>query len=283
MKIKTIVSYVWKLPLCAIAFFIGMALSGVLLPVVGLQSPAMPAGTDANSIAAWFLLGSLILALPLSTLSKNLEVRAIGRWGILFALTWGIGGIGMVLESFFFMDTGAVSSLNSALFTILNFMFPSLFMAGAIAWLFSPVETERKPKNKMGWVEWAWKLLAALAAYPATYFVFGLLVQPYIMEFYTQEQYELTVPTWGQLIPLQLARSALFLLICLPVIRNWSGSRRKLWVSLGVSFFVLTAFMAVITAYWFPWQLRFYHGLELLADGMVYVGMLVYLFSNKKI
>lgn len=283
MKIKTIVSYVWKLPLCAIAFFIGMALSGVLLPVVGLQSPAMPAGTDANSIAAWFLLGSLILALPLSTLSKNLGGRAIERWGILFALTWGIAGIGMVLESFFFMDTGAVSSLNSALFTILNFMFPSLFMAGTIAWLFSPVETERKPKNKMGWVEWAWKLLAALAAYPAAYFFFGLLVQPYVMEFYTQGQYELTVPTWGQLIPLQLARSALFLLICLPVILYWSGSRRKLWVSLGVSFFVLTAFMAVITAYWFPWQLRFYHGLELLADGMVYVGMLVYLFSNKKI
>jgi hypothetical protein len=79
-----------------------------------------------------------------------------------------------------------------------------------------------------------------------------------------------------------LARSALFLLVCLPVMRRWQGSRRSLWLSLGMSFFVLTAFMAVITAYWFPWQMRLFHGLELLADSMVYTAVLVLLFVPKE-
>ena len=105
------------------------------------------------------------------------------------------------------------------------------------------------------------------------------------MDYYTQGLYELTVPTWGQLIPLQLARSVLFLAVCLSVIRWWQGSRRSLWLSLGFSFFVLTAFIAVIMAYWFPWQMRLFHGLELLADAMIYTGVLVFLFkpeANRK-
>lgn len=277
-----IFTYLWKLPICAIAFFIGMALSGLLLPMIGLQSPEMPQGTNANTIMLWFLGGSLILAIPLSLLSRNLAVQTPGRWLFLFLLTWGAGAVGMVLESFFFMDTGAVSSLNSAAFTILNFVLPSLLLTGAIIWMFPPKEAAANPKGQIVRRGLVWRVIVALLAYPVTYFIFGLLVQPFVMEYYAQGQFELTTPTWGQLIPLQLARSALFLLICLPVIAYWNGPRRALWVSLGLSFFFLTAFMAVITAYWFPWQLRFYHGLELLADGMVYTGVLVILFSRKK-
>lgn len=278
MKIKTILSYFWKLPLCAIAFFIGMALGGVLLPLMGLQAPAIPEGTDANTIALWFLVGSIILSLPLSTLARNLTAKITGRWLILSTLTWMVGGVGMVLESVFFMETGAVSSINSTLFTMLNFLLPSVFVSGVVVWLFRPFENDFGQNNPLNLGKWGWKLLAALAAYPIVYITFGLLVQPFIMEYYTQGMYELVAPTYGQLIPLQLARSLLFLFVCLPVIRWWKGDRRSLWLSLGFSFFVLTAFMAVITAYWFPLEMRVFHGLELLADGMVYTGVLVWLF-----
>jgi peptidoglycan biosynthesis protein MviN/MurJ (putative lipid II flippase) len=102
--------------------------------------------------------------------------------------------------------------------------------------------------------------------------------------------YELTIPTWGQIIPLQLARSGLFLITCLPF-AIWQRSaqkphdgselrrlRVKLWLALGLALFILTAFMAVITAYWFPWQLRLFHGLELLATALLYAGVFVRLF-----
>lgn len=282
MKPMSILSYLWKLPLCGIAFFIGMAMGGALLPTLGLTTPAMPEGTDANTVALWFLGGSILLAFGLSFLARPLAGKGLRRWLILFALTWVVGAVGMVIESFFFMETGAVSSVESTLFTILNFLLPSMFLSGAVVLLFQPAERFDQPKLARPSDAWVWSIAGALLAYPVTYFIFGLLVQPLVMDYYLEGMYELSAPTWGQLIPLQLARSALFLLVCLPVIFSWRGSRRSLWLSLGTSFFLLTAFMAVITAYWFPWQMRLFHGLELLADGFVYSGLLVLLMTNNE-
>jgi hypothetical protein len=286
MRIKSLFGYLWKLPLCGIGFFIGMALGGVLLPLFGFTTPAMPEGSDANTILIYFLLGSMLLAIPMSILSKGIASSFLGRWLILSALTWMVGSVGMVLESAFFMDTGAVSSGQSSLFTILNFLLPSLSLSALAALLFRPGEKVTGKGKLFAFFrsrtirEWLWRMAAALLAYPIIYLTFGLLVEPFIREYYASGAFELTIPTWGQLIPLQIARSALFLLVCLPVLVWWHGSKPGLWLSLGLSFFLLTAFMAVITAYWFPWQMRLAHGLELFADGMLYAGVLVWLLRS---
>lgn len=284
---KTMLGYLWKLPLCGIVFFIGMALSGGLLPALGFEAPAMPAGTDANTIALWFLLGSLILAFSLSFISQRLNLGFWARWFWLALLTWVVAAVGMVLEAWFFMDTGAVSSGNASLFTILNFVLPSLAVSGMVALLFKPLQAVEPEQTGLGQFlrqfpasAWLWRLGAALLAYPLAYFAFGLLVLPFIEGYYAAGQYELVAPTWGQLIPLQLARSALFLLVSLPILIHWRGTRAGLWLALGTNLFVLTAFMAVITSYWFPWQMRLFHGLELLADGLVYAAALVLLLTK---
>jgi hypothetical protein len=281
MNTKNILSYFWKMPLCGLAFFIGMALSGILLPLLGFTPPEMPAGTDAGTISLWFLLGSMLLAAFLAPLSRRLQAGRLAHWLLLSLFVWVFAAVGMVLESFFFMTTGAVSSLENALFTTLNFLLPALFLSGMVTSLFRPAPgTVLAPifvaPTFQGWL---WRAPAALLAYPLIYFSFGLLVQPLIGNFYATGQYELTTPTWGQMIPLQLARSLLFLLVSLPIIARWSGSCRALWLSLGFAIFACTAFMAVLTAYWFPWQMRLFHGLELLADGLLYAGVLTWLFA----
>lgn len=286
---KNHLAYLWKLPLCGIAFFIGMAVSGAALPMLGFRSPELPEGTDANTIGLWFLLGSLVLAFALSFVSRSLRANWLVRWAILSELAWVFGAVGMVIESAFFTTTGAASSLLDALYTMLSFLLPLLCLSALVTALFRPAQPSepcldclrrylagRKPS------EWAWRFGAAWLAYPLVYFAFGLLVQPYIREYYVSGQFELAIPTWGQLIPLQLVRSLSFLAVSLPVIVWWRGSRRGLWLALGVSVFALTAFMAVLTAYWFPWQLRLAHGLELLADGLVYAGALVLLFGREQ-
>jgi len=287
MNLKSIFGYFWKLPLCGIAFFIGMAISGLALPYLGFQAPEIPEGTDANTISLWFLLGSMLLAFVMSFVSRNLRGNWLVRLIILVELIWIFGVVGMVIESFFFMTTGAVASLINALFTTLNFLLPSLFLAAMVTFLFRPAApfepTTHILRNYFAdrkTLAWGWRFGAALLVYPLTYFAFGLIVQPFIQDFYAAGQFELATPTWGQLIPLQLVRSLLFLIVSLPVIVCWRGSRRGLWLALGFSVFVLTAFMAVITAYWFPWQLRLFHGLELLADALVYAGMLITLFRQ---
>lgn len=286
---KTIISYIWKLPLCGMTFFVGMALGGAALAELGFQSPPPPAGTDARTIAVWFFLGSMLIAFTLSFVSKNLSANWFVRWVVLTELIWIVAVVSMVLESFFFMTTGAVSTISSGLYTLLSFFTPTIFLAGMITFLFRPEPpTQKWIKGLSSYfstfklADLSWRSLAAFLAFPLIYITFGLLVAPFIRDYYILGVNELKIPTWDHLITLQFLRSCLFLLACLPVVILWRGSRRGLTSALGISLFVLTAFMAVITSYWFPWQMRIIHGLELLADALIYAGVLAALLGKKK-
>ena len=230
-----------------------------------------------------------MLSFTLSFVSQGLRVSWFVRWVILFELTWIFGVVGMVIESFFFMTTGAVSSILNAFFTILNFLLPGMFVSVMIAVLFRPSQTESVRYSLTTFFssrnisQWSWRFACALLAYPVIYFSFGLILQPLLRDFFSQGLYELTTPTGGQWIPLQLLRSFFFLLVSLPVVIWWSGSRRRLWLALGSSIFVLTAFLAVFTAYGFPWQMRLFRGLELLADGLAYAGALIILLVREQV
>lgn len=289
MNIKSTLSYLWKLPFCGLAFFIGMALGGSALLGLGLKAPEMPAGTDANTVAVWFFLGSMLMALGLSFVSRNMNANWLVRWIVLAQLIWIVAVVSMVLESFFFMTTGAVATILNGLYTLLSFFLPGIFLSGAIVALFrpeAPVQDWTKGLcayfSMRRFADWSWRGLAAFLAFPLIYIAFGLLVAPFVQDYYIQGISELKIPTWGHLISLQLLRSGMFLLACLPVALLWRGSQRGLLSALGLSLFVLTAFMAVITSYWFPWQIRLFHGLELLADAFVYAGVLAVLFRTQR-
>ncbi len=285
MAPKPIVAYVWKLPLCGLAFLVGMIASGIILPLLGLQAPAMPAGTDANTVLLYFLLGSLVLAFALSFLARGLDdgwpIRAL----VLGLFSWAWNGVGMVLEAGTFMTTGAASSAGSMLFTMLNMLLPGVALAAMVALLFRPPASERHGPGLRGLFarparDLAWRLAAALVAYPAIYIACGLVVRPFIEGYYSSGAYELVAPTWGQIIPLQLARSLLFLLASLPILAAWRSTRRGLALALGLAVCVLVAFMPVITAYWFPWQMRLFHGLELATSSFGYAALLVALLAR---
>jgi hypothetical protein len=287
--LKRLFNYLWKLPLCGVAFLIGLVLSGAVLPLLALESPAIPEGTDPNTILLWFLLGSLILAFALSFISRGLRGGFLVRWLTMGVMAWAIGAVGMVLEAYFFMTTGAVSSAGSALFTVLNFLLPSFALAAMVALLFRPGDRGEVFVANVGSFfrartiqEWSWRVLAVIVAFPVIYITFGELVLPLVGEYYVQGAYELALPSWSQIIPLQLARSVLFLLVCLPVLAMWRGSRRSLVLSLGFATSILVGFMSVITSYWFPWQMRLFHGLEILADSFVYAWVLVALLIQRR-
>lgn len=278
----------WKLPLCGLAFFVGMITSGIVLPLMGLQAPAMPAGTDGNTVLLCFLLASLIAALALSFLARGLAAGWAVRWLALGLLSWMWNGVSTVLEASIFMTTGAVSSGSSMLFTMLNMLLPNLTLAAMVALLFRPtgkgeglVAGLRALFAASTGRSRVWRLAAAIVAFPVIYIACGLLVRPFIEGYYTSGAYELAAPTWGQIIPVQLLRSVLFLLVGLPILALWRGSARGLALSLGVAIFVLVAFASVMTAYWLPWQLRLFHGLELAADSFGYAAVLAILLVRR--
>jgi hypothetical protein len=278
---KNSLAYVWKLSLCAFAFYGGTMLGGMAAAMLGLPAPDMPAGADSMILGQLMLLISLILAGALAILSRNLSGGFVGRWLAISLLVWIAYGVNNVLEGAIFTTMTAAS-----LFTIVLYITASLLCGAAVAWLFPPINkgddffmSARNFFARYTIVSWAWRFLAALLAFPLVYLLFGRLIAPWVIPFYEQGLFDLTLPTWSQILPVLVLRSFLFLLACLPVLILLQASPQRMFWVLGLTLFLLVGGLSMLQAYWLPAELRLIHSLEILADELVYAGILVVLFK----
>jgi hypothetical protein len=283
MTVRTILSYLWKVPACALTFMAGTMVGSILAGSLGMQTPAIPEGTDPQTLLLFQLLASPFLALALGFVSRGIQGRFVSRWLILFFLSWVAYGVNTVLEAAIFTTYGAASA-----FTVLIVFFGSLACAALVAFLFAPGDTGRVFVNSLrasfggrSWYQWAWRLPVAALAFMPIYLFFGRMVVPFTYEFYQQQLAGLTAPGWGQILPVLFARSVLFLAASLPVLVTWGESRRSLVLSLGFALFVLVGGMGLIGGYWLPLHVRLFHGVEILADSIVYAWVLVVLLVKR--
>jgi hypothetical protein len=282
---KNIFQYVWKLLLSSAVFMVGLILSGTLLPLVGLQPPELPEGADAETISLYFALGSLLFGLALAFLARGLRGSFLIRWLSLSAIMWVAYGINNVIEGAIFSTFSATSTMGSMLYTGLSLLLPSFLQSGVIMALFRSPDAQRigRPASmERNWAQWVWRLLSAWIAFPVIYYLFGLVVTPLVRDFYSQEQFELALPALSEILMVQLLRSALFLLVSMPIILLWARSRRSFILRLGFALFIFVGGFSMLTTYWFPWQLRVYHGVEIMVDEMVYALVLGLLFFSTK-
>lgn len=282
MSFKSLLHYLWKLPLCGLIFFFGFIPGGQLASWMGFSTPDLPAGTDQTTIAQFTLLGSLILALGLSALARGLSGGFLSRWLILFFFTWIAYGVNTYFEAAIFSTLSAAT-----LYTVVLYLPSSLLCSAAVVWLFPPdvprvsfftqakiFFADRTPGS------WAWRLLAAFLAFPLAYYFFGRLISPIVLPYYEQRTNELALPGWDQILPVLAIRSLLFLLVCLPILIAWNLSNDRLFLTLGLALFILVGGIAMLSAYWLPSVLRITHGLEIFADEMVYTGALILLLGK---
>jgi hypothetical protein len=283
VKLKTIVAYLWKLPVCGLAFVLGTFVGSMLAGLLGMQMPSLPAGTDPQTLMLIQLLSSPLLVLALAFLSQRMEGGFLSRWLILSLLTWVAYSVNTVLEAAIFTTFG-----EGASFTVLIQLVGSLTCAAAVAVLFRPQDAGRGfttsvreffARRSTG--DWAWRIALAAVIFMPIYLFFGRLVVPFTYEYYQQELAGLTAPGWGQILPVLFVRSVLFLVVSLPVLITWRKSRRSLILSLGFALFVLVGALGLIGGYWMPTSVRLYHSLEILADSLVYAWVLVILLVTR--
>ncbi|MEJ2504066.1 MAG: hypothetical protein P8177_12280, partial [Gemmatimonadota bacterium] len=113
--------------------------------------------------------------------------------------------------------------------------------------------------------------------FPAVYVVFGMAVRPFIESYYVGGELGLRIPGWGELLAVLTLRSGLFLVACVPVLIAWRGSSRRLIAALGLALFVLVGGFQMLQSYWLPGTMRIAHALEILADSLAYLALLVVL------
>jgi hypothetical protein len=282
MRLATILTYLWKLPLCGLAFYVGIILGGGAATLLGLPVPVVPPGVDPATLS-WYLIPiSLILALTLSFISRGLSGGFVACWLVLAVLVWIVYALNNYLEASIFSTFSAASQ-----FMLAVFLAASVVGGAAAALLFAPgapgtnfAANLRAFGEQYSIQGWVWRSLAALAAFPAIYLLFGSLIAPFVIDYYRQQSLGLVLPSWEQMIPMQFLRSLLFLLACLPVLIAWQKSRRGLLLSLGWALFVLVGLLNLMQAIWLPASLRLVHTLEILADSLVYAWVLVMLFRR---
>jgi hypothetical protein len=271
-----------KILFCAFAFYFGNILGGVLFKVAGLPMPDIPAGSDPASVQTALMFASLLVAVCLALLSGRLAGNFILRWLSLAALVWLAYGVNTYLEAKIFTTYAAASMI-----TVIMSLLAGLSGGAAAAWLFSPAgKTESFLTNtapffgQFGHTGWIWRCLAAIGAFPAIYYFFGSLISPIVLPFYQQQGGSLVIPGLGTLLPVLFLRSFIFLVSCFMVVAAWQKTRISLFLSLGVTMFVLVGGIALLIGSFLPAILRVVHSFEILADSFSYAAVLVLLFRS---
>jgi len=283
----TWIGYLWRTPICALAYVLGSVIGGVVLPPFGVSLPAVPQAADPETMMRDMILAALVLAAGLTPLSCHLAGRLHTRVAILSALIWVCATLNTVIEARIFTTLFAQ---GGALGSVLHGILPSLLCGAALAVFIHPGASAWQSHSNLAAYftfrrphSWAWRLLLAILAFPAVYFAFGAAIAPIVMPYYTSSSMGLVVPNPSTILLTQLGRSALFLLVSLPVLAFWAGSLRRLAVSLGLAHWVLVGLFGLVQASWFPPILRITHGIEICADSFAYAVVLVALLGVSRL
>jgi len=118
-------------------------------------------------------------------------------------------------------------------------------------------------------------LLLCILAFPFIYLLFGTMVASIVVPTWRSGSLGLVLPPLTTILPVQVVRSAIFLLSALPFFLLWTRSRRSLIFALGFHWFVVGLFGLLIVS-WFPLTVRIAHLFEGVADSFVYAAALVF-------
>jgi hypothetical protein len=281
--IKTIAGYLGKIFVCAFTFTAGLIASRIILNSLGTAMARFPQQAE-EAVAGYYLLsGSLILTLGLLPLYGKINGSFSTRFLIAFSFLFVCFGIAVTWENSIY------SVVEGSHLMILVLLLPTLLFSLIYTWLSKSPSPQMDFSAKMKEflesrtiTQWLQKALLAILSFPIIYFVFGIMVSPFVMDYYQESNLGLTIPQPGVIVAVQLARSLLFLFVTIPVIIAWIGKRIQLVLFLGLAHFVTVFSYDFVLALQFPIKMELIHGVEIFFDSLIYSWIFVRLFVSKE-
>jgi hypothetical protein len=277
-RLRSLIEYIWKLPVCGLAFSIASFAAATILTIAGLHAPSLPPGVDSQRSGLISIALSPLLALGLAPLAAGLLGSYRLRWLAIALLTFISLGPNTVIEASIFSTVFAngggafVVLMNAAAAAVFGAVLARLFQRTGPA----PMV---KPHPPMRWR--VGRIALAVLAFPTVYLAFGWMISPIVIGHYRAGVAGLVIPGFGTILGVQILRSVLFLLASAPAILLWAGSRRGLMAALGWAFSVTVGLYGLLSAYWFPAVLRVTHSLEITADSFAYAILIVMLLKPR--
>jgi len=260
-----------------LVFAATVIISRLVLQPLGLGLPRAPAQAPEDVAGYYLVAGSIGLAAGTVWLVQGLEASTLRRWSVTFAFVF----VGFALSTT--LEAGIYSAADGVVLTVLLFLLPCLALS-IVQVMISRIDKTPSPgPAALGRGshrrDLAWRLGAAVLAFPVIYFVFGIIASPIVAGYYTEGVAGLVLPSTVLIVGTQIFRGVLHVAIILLVMQIWGRSRRQLVIALTASFFVFVTMYDVVLAYEMPIVLTVTHAVEVLADSFVFSWIVVVLLE----
>jgi hypothetical protein len=234
----------------------------------------MPGNASAQTLFLMQLVAGLVLVIGLFPLTRGLAASVplrVGAVGSFILLALGVNGMIEAKMFTHFLDNGFASA--SVFYVVL-----AAFLGAAFGLSFG---AQQQPVGlpHRSWLAWIPRVAAVWLAWPLIYFFFGACVSPIVVPYYNAGIAGLRIPALSTILAVQLVRSVVFLAASLPFIALWKGSRRGLWLTLGLAHAFTVGLYGLVGATFLPMILRITHSVEIAGDSFAYAGLLVLLFA----
>jgi len=263
-----------RIAVCWVAFVAALLLSGVISGILHLPAAPMPGNTPPQTLFLAQLVAGLVLVVGIVPLSRGLAASVPLRAGaIANFIVLALGVNGMIEAKMFthFLDNGIASAS-------VFYGFLAVLLGAALGWSFgAPPPAAGLPHRS--WLAWIPRVAAVWLAWPVIYFFFGACISPVVVPYYNAGIAGLRIPPLSIILSIQLVRSVIFLAASLPFLALWKGSRRGLWLTLGLAHAFTVGLYGLVGATFLPVVLRITHSVEIAGDSFAYAGLLVLLFT----
>jgi hypothetical protein len=267
-----------------VGFALALMIGGMTMNILGLPLPAMGRQPKPFQSLVSSLIAGTLMGLALGPLSSRLNLSFIGRVSLWFVLLFVLSSLINMIEAVFF-TTIPPTQLGISLAIL---AFGQAAVALLLTLLFRPQQTGpglltrlRGTLEQREAASWAWRFGLAALSYLPIYYMFGMIVAPFVLPYYDNPDLglNLTVPGISVILPLEIGRGLLYVLTLFPLIavlrgRYWA---KAFWVGLTIA--VLGSWVPMLQAvHWTP-VLRLAHGLEITADAFVQGVVLTWLLA----
>jgi len=183
----------------------------------------------------WQIVASTLIVSLLSYIVLHAHWTGKKLVALLVLLQFGVANFNTMIEALFFeLDIPKQEALFSVATALLVAV---IFSPVLVRFLGRNAETgaanpTSKPRTPLAW---AGKGALVAFLYFALYFVAGMLVYPFVKDFYADKH----LPGIGEMLAMQLFRGTVYLLVCLPVIRTMTTSRMNIGLTVGAALSIL--------------------------------------------
>ena len=120
---------------------------------------------------------------------------------------------------------------------------------------------------------WVKRIIAASVVYLPIYFIFGVMVSPFVIPYYSQPSSGLIIPSFTIIIPLELLRGFIYAVVLLVVFAGIKSGRRLNFVVASTLLFIPGAFFPLVwsmVSFSSLSPVAPFHMVEMLGDSVVY-------------